>query len=233
MKVLPHAGVIPSNVRNLLFVLFFLTTLSPAQTRAEPDQELTLAEFRTLLPDHPVRQNPFIAARADEIFFELLSAQEREAAARQSLDRLAGWAKAAQARLEAESAPALDVGMLRFAEAKAEARVERFDAQRLSALSNINLLLSREPDSPLRAVAAEATPNTSASDQPADKAGRIARAQQLLAQAQELLAKVYQNYLFGGVTLTTLLWQEDQVYQTELQYRLSVVEAEQSSSAQD
>lgn len=221
-------GVIPSEARILLLLFFLLPHLAPAQTPPDPVPELTFAEFRALIPSHAV-ENPAAAASVREIFFELLSAQGREAAASQSLDRLAGWTKAAQARLDAESAPLLDVEMLRFAEAQAGARVERFEAARLSASAQINTLLGREPHAPLRALGTENSPPDASDLPPEDKllASRIARLEQLLSQAQDLLAKVYQNYLFGGVTLSALLWQEEQTYETELRYRQALAEAEQ------
>ena len=37
---------------------------------------------------------------------------------------------------------------------------------------------------------------------------------------------MYQSYLFGGVPLTALLWQEHEVFETDLQYRLLLVEQE-------
>ena len=221
----------------MLFLL--IPHAASTQRPPEPDPELTLPEFRALLPAQTgeAGQRPEAAARrADGIFFELLAAQAREAAARQSLDRLAGWTKAAQARLDAESAPLLDVEMLRFAEAKAEARVERFEAERHSALSKANRLLGRQLRSPLLALTAETRSPSAPAQTDTPSAGtfaaRIARLEQeLLPQAQELLAKIYQNYLFGGVTLTTLLWQEEQTYETELRYRLLLVQ--QSRAADD
>ena len=236
MKIRCPAGVIPSNARNLLFLLLLLPQFAPAQRPPEPASELTLSEFRALLP--AAQQNPEAGARAQEVFFELLAAQARQAAARQSFDRLDGWTKAAQARLDAQSVSLLDVEMLRFAEAKAEARVERFEAERHSALSKANRFLGREPRSPLVALTAEARSSSSPAQTDPPSTGafapRIARLEhELLPQAQDLLAKIYQNYLFGGVTLTALLWQEEQTYQTELQYRLLLVEAVQSRATGD
>lgn len=237
----PHSPVIPSAARNLLFLLLFLSQSAFAQLPPDAASELTLSQFRAMIPVHAV-EKPQAAASVREIFFKLLAAQGREAAARQSLDRLSGWTKAAQARLDAQSAPLLDVEMLRFAEAKAEARVEQAEAEQHSAAAQANRLLGREPRSPLLALPAE-RPSSSAppsvlpepASGPPDKfAARITRLeQQLLPQAQDLLQKIYQNYLYGGVTLTTLLWQEDQVYQTELQYRLLLAEAERARAAGD
>jgi hypothetical protein len=210
-----------NNLSRLFFLFLFLSPFVFAQTPSGDDSELTLSEFRALLAGVPE------SARAEAAFFELLVAQGRAAAAHQSLDRLAGWTKAAQARLDAESAPLLDVEMLRFAEARAEVRVERLEAERRSALSKANRLLGREPSSPLIAVNTTPAAKAPAPGVPS-AAARIARLEQLLPQAQELLARIYQNYLFGGAPLTALLWQEEQTYQTDLQYRLLLVEAEQS-----
>jgi hypothetical protein len=236
MKTRRPMGVIPSAARNLLFLLCCLPTFSLAQTPAAPDPELTLSEFRALLPSSVTE---FSTGGADEIFFNLLLVQGREAAARQSLDRLAGWAKAAQARLEAESAPLLDVEMLRFAEARAEARLTRWEAERRRALAAANRFLDRPPDSPLVALTTEPPPSEAppansappASEKPSDFSSLIARfEQELLPQAHDLLAKTYQNYLFGGVTLSTLLWQEEQVRETELRYRELLVDAVRARS---
>ena len=71
-------------------------------------------------------------------------------------------------------------------------------------------------------------------EKPSDFAPQIARFEQdLLPQGHDLLAKTYQNYLFGGVALSALLWQEEHVHQTELQYRLLLVEAERSRHTED
>jgi outer membrane protein TolC len=233
MKTRGRVGVIPSQARNLLFLFLLLSHFAIAQRPPEPDPELTLSEFRALLP--AAERNPEAAARADAVFLDLLSAQGRVAAARQSHDRLAGWTTAAQARLDARSAPLLDVEMLRFAEAKSEARLEQSEDERHSALSKANHLLGRDPRAALVALTTEThPPGAEIAPQSADKSSTsIAHLQQLLPQAQELLAKIYQNYLFGGVALTALLWQEEQVYQTELQYRLLLVEVERRRAAGD
>jgi hypothetical protein len=176
---------------------------------------------------------------AEGEFFRLLAAQGRAAAARQSVDRLSGWTKAAEARLAAESAPPLDVDTLRFAEAKAEARLARFEAEQRRAAREVNQLLGRSADSPLLALTSQAAPDSVEKPGPAGStqgefAKRRAQFEQgLLPQARDLLGKTYQNYLFGGVSLSALLWQEEQVYETELQYRLFLVEAERELAAAD
>jgi len=139
---------------------------------------------------------------------------------------------------------------LRFTEAKAQARLAQFEAERRRTVRQANRMLGREPDSSLIAL------TTATDPEPADKANEPAPSQpdarrggsplskvaesakrrmqlekELLPQAQELLGKVYQNYLFGGVPLSALLWQEEQVYQTELQYRLLLAEVEKELAA--
>ena len=116
---------------------------------AEPKSELTLSEFRALVRE----QSPQASQeRAWEVFSRLLAAQGNKAAARQSLDRLSGWHKAVQARFQAQNAPALDVELLRFSEAKAAASVAQFEAERREALREANFLLKRPPNSALVAL---------------------------------------------------------------------------------
>jgi hypothetical protein len=221
-------------------LLLAIPHIALAQRPAEPKAELTLAEFRALLrPAAPAQTPEAGRGRAEESFFALLAAQARVAASRQSVDRLSGWAKAAEARLAAQSAPPLDVETLRFAEAKAEARLARFEAEQRRAARQVNSLLGRKADSPLLALTSQA-----ASDS-ADKPGNAGSAQgefanrraqfeqELLPQARDLVGKTYQNYLFGGVSLSALLWQEEQVYETELQYRMFLVEVERELAVAD
>jgi outer membrane protein TolC len=221
----------PRRAVHVLFLCLFLPPLVFAQTPPEPVQELTFAEFRALLSAR-AEQFPEGARIKESSFFRLLRTQAHVSAARQSLDRLAGWTKAAQARLDAESAPLLDVEMLRFAEAKAEARLEQAEALRLHYAEEVNSLIGRELRSPLLAAGAEDSPSDASDIQSESKllAARVASLAQLLPQAQDLLAKVYQNYLFGGVALTALLWQEEQVYESEQQYRMAWAEAEEFRS---
>jgi len=253
---------------------------------ADQKAELTLGEFRALIEQQIAGEKPPAAPErggkrgspraqdggadrgmdraadprrelAGEVFFHLLSAQAQESAARQSLDRLSGWLKTAEARLQTQSAPATDANLLRLYAARASARVARFEAQRLSAVREANALLNRPPATPVVAVmqAAAAAPDKPAPDKPSpdnsskeapekkaegtadtkapavgeigpDFASRKAQYEKvLLPMGAELLAKMYQSYLFGGMTLTSLLGQEAEVYRTELEYRLLVVEA--------
>jgi hypothetical protein len=249
LRVTSHAtrrsrttAITGSKIKGNHFAVLLLLVLLPsrgtlAQRPAEPDPELTLAEFRALLPAQADGQSGE-STRADERFFELLAAQGREAAARQSLDRLSGWTRAAETRLAAQSAPLIEVEMLRLAESRAEIRLERFEAERRRAVAAANRLLNRAADSALIAVTAGTSrsepENIPSSPKPSAVASQAARfEQQLLPQAHDLIAKMYQNYLFGGVPLGTLLWQEEQVHQAELEYRLLLAEVERARSAGD
>ena len=190
---------------------------------ADGGAELTWSQFRALVRSQPARAGQIAEAnrpRPEQVFLKLLSAQGRVAAARQSLDRFSGWTKAAQARLAAQSAPPLDVETLRFAEAKAQARLAQFEAGNRRAARAANRLIGREPDSPLaaRPAAAQQSPDPATTEKPKlpEKTSDSARLRaqyekELLTQAHDLLGKMYQNYLFGGVPLSALLWQEEQV----------------------
>lgn len=229
---------------------------------AEPGTEVKLAEFRALVqsasqPEKAEKKgqaekstkpepNP---ERAEDVFFRLLMEQGRVAAARQSLDRLSGWEKTAQVRLQTQNASAEDVDLLRFAAARAAAVVAQSEAARLKVLREANALLKRPPESPLTAMTesfvaesaatppATAAPTAASSKQEvgADVASRKAQFEkELLPLGNELLSKMYQSYLFGGTPVAALLWQEQQVYQAELAYRSLLVEmTRQQASAGD
>ena len=211
--------------------------------------ELTLPQFLAQVRDQiPPQQQAGSRKSAGEVFLQLAVAQGREAAARQSLDRLSGWHEAAQVRLEAQSAPLLEVEILRFSEARAAAQVAQFQAERRRAVEQANSLLGRTPEVPLvaltQALSANASDNTEAqpgipslsAEQPEPPPAHAEWTQlasrnvqfekELLPQGRDLLAKMYQSYLLGGTPLSALLRQEQEVYQTELQYRLLLVEAE-------
>jgi hypothetical protein len=246
-------------------------SLPAALLAADQKTELTLAEFRTEFrttpqpgespkadknrreqnrPESP-SPNP---EYADSVFLRLLALQGKEQAARQSMDRLSGWLKAAQARLQAQSAPASDVDLLRFSASKAAASVARLEAERLQASREANLLLKRPPESPLVAVptiaaavpgaspaggSKDAAPSGTAAAQAvaptvrevgADFAARKTQFEkELLPLGNDLLTKMYQSYLFGGTPLSALLWQEQQVHETELEYQALLVEAEKQA----
>ncbi len=239
----------------LLVPLLVLGTVGSALClrAADAPVELTLPQFRAQVREQtPPAKQAESNKRAGEVFLQLVVAQGKVAAARQSLDRLSGWHEAAQARLEAQSAPPLEVEILHFSEARAVARAAQFQTERRRALQRANLLLGRAPDFPLvaltQAISVTASDNTGEQSgiplhsgeqsgaQPEaprtqeeweDLASRKAQFEKgLLPQGRDLLAKMYQSYLLGGTSLSALLKQEREVYQTELQYRLLLVEAE-------
>ena len=246
---------ISSLVILLLVPLLVLGTADSALClrAADAPVELTLPQFRAQVREQtPPAKQAESSKRAGAVFLRLVVAEGKVAAARQSLDRLSGWHEAAQSRLEAQSAPPLEVEILRFAEARAAARAAQFQTERRRALQQANLLLGRAPEAPLAALT-QAIPVT-ASDNTGEQSGiplhsgeqsgeqaeaprtqeewkelasRKARFEKvLLPQGRDLLAKMYQSYLLGGTPLSALLRQESGVYQTELQYRLLLVEAE-------
>jgi len=164
---------------------------------------------------------------ADEVFLQLLVAQARQAAAQQSVDRLSGWSKAIQTRFETQNAPELDVETIRFAEARMAAESARFEQQRRQAAAQANALLGRAPGAPLLALfsATPADPAASAVTQSAANQSSAKPDGDLLAQGRELLAKLYQSYSFGGAPLSALLWQEQEVYKAEWEYRVEMARA--------
>ncbi len=255
MSKITIQAMVPSRISFLVIPLLVLGTVGSALClrAADAPVELTLPQFRAQVREQtPPAKQAESNKRAGEVFLQLVVAQGKVAAARQSLDRLSGWHEAAQARLEAQSAPPLEVEILRFAEARAAARAAQFQTERRRALQQANLLLGRAPEAPLAALT-QAIPVT-ASDNTGEQSGiplhsgeqsgeqaeaprtqeewkelasRKARFEKvLLPQGRDLLAKMYQSYLLGGTSLSALLKQEREVYQTELQYRLLLVEAE-------
>jgi hypothetical protein len=175
-------------------------------------------------------------APADELFSNLLAAQAREAATRQSVDRLSGWSKTIEARFQIQNAPALDRDMIRFVEAKASAESARYSAERQRLAGQANALLGRPAEAPLVAVLQLGSGPAPAGAAASDSAAALARLEsEVLPQGQELLAKLYQSYLFGGVPLTTLLSHEQRLYAADLDYRLwaaaEAFEAERRSAS--
>jgi outer membrane protein TolC len=202
--------------------------LLPAAARSQATADaggMTLAQFRAAV-EARLLESARTASRsrekppppdlgpAEETFAELLLAQAGQAAAQQSLDRLSGWGKAIQARLEAQSAPELDLETIRFAEARMTAESARFDRRRAQAAAAANALLGRPAEAPLTALL------PSGSREASNEGGKAEG--DLLAQGRELLAKMYQSYSFGGTPLSALLWQEQQVYAAELAYRAAM-----------
>jgi hypothetical protein len=195
-------------------------TLAQFRSRVEArltEQSRAASRSREKLPPPDLRI-------ADEAFSQLLAAQAREAAARQSVDRLSGWSKAIQVRFQAQSAPALDVEMVRFAEAKATAQSAQYEAERQRALRKANSLLGKPANSAL--VALLPVPSSATSPGALEKLEK-----EILPQGRELLARLYQSYLFGGSPLSSLLWQEQELYRTELQYRVWLARDAMESSS--
>ena len=251
MSKITIQAMVPARIslRVILLLVMGAAGSSLCLRAADAPAELKLSQFRAQVREQtPPAKQADSTKRAVEVFLKLVIAQGREAAARQSLDRLSGWHEVAQARLETQSIPPLEVEILRFSEASAAARAAQFQTERRRALQQANLLLGRAPDASLvaltQATAVTASDNTGeqsgipllSGEQPAspqtqeeweDFASRIAQFEtELLPQGRDLLAKMYQSYLLGGTRLSALLRQESEVYQTELQYRLLLVEAE-------
>ena len=217
----------------LLTVLFGAAEALSSQATPDSPAEMTLAQFRNRVEARLTEQSraasrsreklpPPDLRIADEAFSQLLAAQAREAAARQSVDRLSGWSTAIQARFQAQSAPALDVEMVRFAEAKATAQSAQYEADRRRALRKANSLLGKPADSALVALLPAPSNASSGALEKLEK--------EILPQGRELLAKLYQSYLFGGIPLISLLWQEQELYRTELQYRVWLAREAMGSS---
>ena len=212
--------------------------------------ELTFSQFAVLAPREsppqgaparPGRPQPEVdQRRAAALFHGLLLAQGRQAAARESLDRISGWVKAIQARFEAQNAAALDLEILRFSEAVAATRLARREAEQLRARQRANSFLRRSLDSPLIALP-EAPPAKEPTTAESSKEGpgvsvanstygsrRLAEIEQLekelLPQGRDLLAKIYQGYLVGGLSLNSLLWQEQELYAVEMRYQSLLAE---------
>ncbi|MBI4442416.1 MAG: hypothetical protein HY649_03450 [Acidobacteria bacterium] len=212
---------------------------------AQTPTQLTLSQFLDLIRSRSAQaQQPAPLSDAKKVFSRLLAVQGREAAARQSLDRISGWSKVVQARFEAQHANALDVEMLRFAEMKAGVELAQFQAVRRAAMQEANRMLGRDSDTALVAIT-QTMPSSSPptgetvqtiSSRPAvtaetpDISQRPAALdtfqKEVMPQAQALLSKLYQNYLYGGVSLGTLLWQEQEIYKAELSYWSALAEAE-------
>ncbi|MBI1955496.1 MAG: hypothetical protein HYS38_03795 [Acidobacteria bacterium] len=253
----------PAPFLAILLSLLATTGAGVVGWAADEATGLTLPQFRAQVripsPLPRQREDPAAVAalrqRADAVFFDLLAAQGKKEAARQSLDRLSGWSKAAEARLAAQQVSPLDMELLRFAEAKAAARLARSEAEQRRWLQEASRLLGREPDSswivltsrtaadqpaepekskqPPLSSSTASSPGTSLSPNAASDFAKLqARlAKELLPQAYELLGKTYQSYLFGGVPLSELLWLEEKVYDAEWQHQSLAVEAEREAAA--
>ena len=151
---------------------------------------------------------------AEELFLQLLLAQGNDAAIRQSLDRLSGWRKSIESRFQTQNVPELDLDTIKFAEAKRTAEAARADVDVKRIVEQANAMMGRPAGSSFQALLPVAAddPPTALEKQQKD----------LLGQGEELIVKQFKNYQFGGITLVAVLWQEQQLYQTELEYRAGV-----------
>jgi len=151
---------------------------------------------------------------ADEAFAQILLTQARVSAARQSLDRLAGWNKAIKPRIENQSIAAIDVEILALAEKKAASEVARQEAALRRAAATANDILAREASSPLVAIVDAPAADSS------DGQGLNTMEKEVLTRSRDLLAKLFQSYSVGGVEVTELLWYEREAAEAESAYRL-------------
>jgi hypothetical protein len=217
----------PSAVKMLLVILLAAASSFGQSTAAAPDADggLTLDQFRSLVATHLSEASRSTAKSrdkipppdlrpADELFLQLLLVQARDAAAHQSVDRLAGWRKSIESRFETQNAPELDVAIIRFAEARRTAESARIESEEKLLVGQTNTMLGRPAQAPLTLVAGV---------QSEDALTALAKQHKaLLAQAEEVIAKMYRSYQFGGISVTSLLEYESQVYEAETAYRQQV-----------
>ncbi|MBI2820455.1 MAG: hypothetical protein HYX73_10795 [Acidobacteria bacterium] len=208
----------------LLILLQAIAGFSQSAPKATADSpnELTLDQFRSLVsarfsqtsrvtnksrdpqPSQDLRP-------ADEVFFQLLMIQAKDAAAHQSLDRLSGWSKSIQSRFQTQNAPELDVDVARFEEARMSADSARIEAEQKRIIERANRLLGRPATSPLVAL----LPTSDG-----EESGGLEKQQKdVLTQGEELVTRMYKSYQFGGISLTSLMAYEKVLYEFELEYR--------------
>ncbi len=199
-----------------------------SQTSALAPEELTLAQFRSLVENHlsetaraggksREKTPPVDLHASNEVFLQLLLVQARSAAARQSQDRLSGWSKSIQSRFETQTAPALDRDVVLFSEARMAAEGARIEAEWKRIVERANSLMGRPATAPLVALL------PASDDTLAD--GVEKQQKDLLEQGQELVAKMYKSYQFGGISVTSLMEYEKELYETEVEYRQEVARA--------
>jgi len=221
--ILPCGLVLP-----LLLVVFLSTAAkvhgqiaagSPPTASNDETQpsELSLEQFRALvakrlsqavLTDRKSRDPlpPPDLHPADDAFLELLLIQGKETAVHQSLERLSEWSKSIRARYQIQTAPQLDLDIARFVEARMVVESARVESEQARIIARANKLLGRSPAAPLVALSPEAT----AADQ---------QAKEVLKQGEDMVAKMYESYQFGGTSITSLMEYENVLYEFDLEYR--------------
>lgn len=216
-----------------LLVLLLVAQAGAAVSQSSPEaatdlpSELTLEQFRSLVAAHLSQDSlakkksremqPLPDGRsADAIFLELLLIQAKDSATHQSLDRLSGWAKAVQSRLQTQTAPELDAAVLRFEEAKLNNQSARIEAQQKRIIRRANRLLGRPNDTPLVAVlpSLEGDEFSAIEDQ----------AKEVLTEGEDLISQMYKSYEYGGISVIELLEYEQILYEFELEYRESLAQ---------
>lgn len=197
---------------------------SSADSRAETG--VSLSQFRQMISRlHPAtapsssKKAPTVLpttdfSRADETFLRIVTTQARLAAARQSLDRLAGWNKAIQPRIDNQNIPALDVEILRLAEKREASQVAYYEGMLRDAREIANRMAGRELSQPFVAMVAESAANAP------DNEGLNTMEKEVLARGRDLLAKLFQSYAIGGIGVTDLLWHEREAWAAESEYRV-------------
>lgn len=226
-----QAATVPNGTRNAASNASQPTT-PPTTAGATPDPTggLTLDQFRALVAGHlseatrsaansrgtksPDRAAPPDLRSADELFLQLLQVEAQDAAAHQSGDRLAGWRKSIESRFQTQNAPELDVAIIRFAEARRIAESARIESEEKLLVGQANNMLGRPATAPLTLIASNRSEDT--------LTALAKQHKDLLAQAEELIAKMYRSYQFSGISVTSLLEYESQVYEAETAYRQQV-----------
>ena len=208
---------------------------SPDAAQPALQSELTLPQFRHLAAARLAQAAPATGRSrdpqpppdlrpADEVFLQLLLIQARDAAVNQSMERLSEWSKSIQSRFRIQNAPQLDLDVARFEEARMAAESSRIEAEQARIIERANRLLGRPPATPLLAILAE---SDGAESNAAEK-----RAGEVLAQGEELVAKMYQSYQFGGITLTSLMEYEKVVFEVDLEYRQTLARTAMRAAAE-